>query len=79
MITAEQPSWCNVVALVAKNQFAALADVDDSEQAFAAAPMAEEFTDPLYGRSLSAFRVAYLVQNVRWSDAYARLSKMPAS
>jgi hypothetical protein len=79
MITAEQPRWSNVVALVAKNQFAALADVDDAKQAFAAAPMTEEFIDPWYGRSLSAFRVAYLAQNGRWSDAYARLSKMPAS
>jgi predicted O-methyltransferase YrrM len=79
MIATEQPSWCNIVALVATKQVAALADVDDAEQAIAAAPMTEDFTDPWYGRSLSAFRVAYLAQNGRWSDAYARLSEMPAS
>jgi len=67
------------VSLKVNVLFVALADVDDAEQAFAAAPITEAFTDPWYGCSLSVFRVAYLAQNGRWSDAYARLSKMPAS
>ena len=79
MVATEQPNWCNIVALVATNEVGALADVEDAEQAIATAPMTEDFTDPWYGRSLSAFRVAYLAQSGRWSDAYARLSEMPAS
>jgi predicted O-methyltransferase YrrM len=79
MVATEQPNWCNIVVLVATNEVGALADVEGAERAIATAPMTEDFTDPWYGRSLSAFRVAYLAQSGRWSDAYARLSEMPAS
>jgi hypothetical protein len=79
MIATEQPNWCNIVVLAATDQIASLAEVDDPEHVIATAPMTEDFTDPWYGPSLSVFRLAYLAQSGRWSDAYARLSKTPAS
>jgi predicted O-methyltransferase YrrM len=79
MVATEQPNWCNIVVLAATDQIAALAGIDDPEHAITTAPMAEDFTDPWYGRSLSVFRLAYLAQSGRWSEAYARLSEMPAS
>ena len=79
MVATEQPDWCNIVVLAATDRIATLADIDDPEEAIAAAPMTEDFTDPWYGHSLSVFRLAYLAQTGRWPDAYARLSKIPAS
>jgi hypothetical protein len=79
MIATEQPDWCNIVVLTATDRIAALAEVDDPEHAIATAPMTDDFTDPWYGRSLSVFRLAYLAQSGRWTDAFARLSKIPAS
>jgi hypothetical protein len=79
MVATEQPDWCNIVVLAATDRIAALADIDDPEAAIAAAPMTDAFTDPWYGRTLSVFRLAYLAQSGRWTDAYARLSEIPAS
>ena len=79
MDATDQPTWCNIAVLTVTQEMHGLLNFDSAEELIPMSPMSEGFTDPWYGRSLSAFRIAHLGLIGRWADAYAQAAKIPAN
>ena len=79
LVATEQPAWCNIAVFRATAALPELAKVSDLEEFIANAPMSEAPTDPWYGSTLSAMRLALVARSLNWSAAFRLLDQIPTN